>query len=171
MASETAFSSIHPDLTSRLGQIVVNTAVIEQWVGHLLANMLDADPGALHVITNEMSSAAVIQHVRTFISLFEDKNPELSLIKGLMDDADAIRTERNELVHGLWDATNCEPGSALIQITKWRAAEITRERLITTVELDELLTDCKEWLDAFVYLGRQFNFPRAKGSTSSIFAD
>lgn len=167
----TQFSVIEADLTSRLGQIAINTAVIEEWLGHMLATLIDADTGGLHVLTNDMSVGTVIQAIKTVISIFEPVRPELEELRELVEKADDIRIERNEFVHGLWDQTNCTPGSALVQLTNWKKAEITRERLVTTAELDELLVDCQDWIEEFVVLGRKFGFPRRRGETKSIFMD
>ncbi|UPJ25884.1 hypothetical protein [Bradyrhizobium sp. CW1] len=166
----TKFSAIEADLTSRLGQIAINTAVIEEWLGHILATLIDADPGGLHVVTNDLSIGTIIQSIKTVISIFEPTRPDLSELRELIEDADEIRIERNEFVHGLWDQTNCAPGSALVQLTNWKKAEVTRERLVTTAELQELLVDCDDWLERFVILGRKFGFPRRKGQAKSIFA-
>jgi hypothetical protein len=167
----TQFSVIEADLTSHLGQIAINTAVIEEWLGHLLASLIDADPGGLHVVTRDMSVGTIIQTIKTVLSIFEPARPELKLVRELVEDADEIRGERNELIHGVWDQTGCEPGTALVQTTNWKRAEITRERLITTSELDQLLSHCETWIEEFVLLGREFHFPRTKGSDKSIFAD
>ena len=167
----TQFSVIEADLTSSLGQIAINTAVIEEWLGHILATLIDADPGGLHVVTNDMSVGTIIQSIKTVISIFEPTRPEMSELRELIEDADEIRIERNEFVHGIWDQTNCAPGSALVQLTNWKKAEVTRERLVTTAELHELLVDCEAWLARFVILGRKFGFPRRRGETISIFAD
>jgi len=167
----TGFSQIDPQLTSRLGQLAINWGVIENWLGHLLAALIGAEAGALSVVTQDMSAATIIQISKTTISIFETEHPEFSAIRELLDFADDIRGERNELVHGIWESTNCQPGTALVQNSNWKKSEIIRERLVTTTELDQLLIDCQTWLDSYVELGLKFNFPRTAGSTKSIFAE
>lgn len=167
----TSFSQIEPELTSRLGQLAINWAVIEDWLRHLLAAQIGADAGALSVVTKDMGAANIIQILLTAISIHEPDNPELKDIRELVQYADELRSERNELVHGIWDPTNCQPGTSLVQNSNWKKAEIIRERLVTTAELDQLLIDCQTWLDRYVELGRLFGFPRTAGSTKSIFDD
>jgi hypothetical protein len=168
---DTRFSSIEPDLTSRLGQIAINTAVIEEWLGHILATVIGADPGGLSIVTHDMSVGAVIQALKTAISVFEPVHSDLNELRQLVEDADEIRIQRNELIHGIWDQTNCVAGTALVQISNWKRNEVTRERLVTMTELDELLVDCQTWIEEFVILGRKFGFPRRRGENKSIFAD
>jgi hypothetical protein len=167
----TAFSTVEVELTSRLGQIIINWAVIEEWLGHLLGTLLDADLGGINILTNEMGAATVIQAIKTVISIHEPKQPDLQIVRELIDEADELRLERNNLVHGLWDPTNCEPGSCLVETTGWKRAEIVRGGLVTTAELDQLLADFDHWIEDFVTIGRRFNFPRRRGETKSIFSE
>jgi hypothetical protein len=167
----TAFATIEPELRSRLGQIVINWAVIEEWLGHLLGTLINSDLSAVHVLTNEMGAGTVIQAIKTILSIFEPKQPDLKILRELVEEADELRLERNNLVHGVWDPTNCEPGTCLVQTTGWKRAEIIRGGLVTTAELDQLLRDFDHWIEEYVTLGRRFGFPRARGETGSIFSD
>jgi hypothetical protein len=51
MPVSVAFPEIDPELIKRLGQIVINWAVIEEWLGHLLGTLIDADLGGSSVLT------------------------------------------------------------------------------------------------------------------------
>lgn len=162
--------TVDPELTSRLGQIAINWSIIEEWLGHLLANLIDADPGGLHVLTNNMGASNVIKSIQTVISIFEPKEPNLALVRELIAEADKLREERNILVHGLWDATDTDAGSAFVDTAGWNRAEIIHSRLVTTRDLDEFLVDLQDWVNDFVTLGKRFGFPRSQGETKSIFA-
>jgi hypothetical protein len=64
MPVSVAFGEIDPELTKRLGQIAVNWAVIEEWLGHMLGTLIDADLGGVSVLTSEMGAAAVIKAIK-----------------------------------------------------------------------------------------------------------
>lgn len=169
--STTIAPTIEPALTSRLGQLAVSWAVIEAWLSHLLATLVNADLGAMSVITNDLSGGMIIEHIKTILSVHEPKDSSLAVIRELVEAANDIRGERNLLIHGLWDPTHCEPGTCLVQNSGWKRVEITREWLVTTADLDQLISDCDSWIMDFVKLGIQFNFPRKRGETKSIFLD
>lgn len=164
------FAAIDPELTRRLGQITINWGVIEEWLGHMLGTLIDADLGGANVLTNEMGAATTIKLIKTIIALNEAKAPAISVLRDLMDEADALRIERNHYVHGVWE-TGPQPGTALIQTTGWQRAEIIRSGLVTVTDLDQLLADFDHFMREFVELGIRFNFPRRKGETTSVFAD
>ena len=159
------------DLLSRLGEIVVKWSGLEQWLSHLLATMVDADPGGMTVITNTAGAATQIQWLLTIISVFEHKQPDLQEVVDLVNRADDMRTDRNALSHGLWDQTGCESGTCFVETYNWRHTEITKKWLITKQDLDDMIASIDEWIDDYQELGLRFNFPRRRGETKSIFAD
>lgn len=167
----TELPAIEVELTKRLGQLAISWASIENWLAHLLASLVNADLGAMQAITGEMGAATMIKAIKVLISVHEPKDPSLSAVRELVEYADDIRMERNELIHGAWDPTNCEPGTCLVQTVAMRWSEIIRERLVTTHDIDLVLADCDNWTEDFVTLGRQFNFPRRRGESKSIFSD
>ncbi|HEU4662128.1 MAG TPA: hypothetical protein VFS63_15865 [Pseudolabrys sp.] len=167
----TEFAVIDHELTSRLGQITINWACIEEWLGHLLATLIDADSGGFSIITAQMGASAIIDAIKTVIALHEPKDPSLKEVREMVEQADELRIERNEFIHGIWDPTGCEPHTCLINTFGWKRAEIIRGRLVTAPELDEFLIDCQDWLESYVELGKRFGFPRNRGETSSIFRD
>jgi hypothetical protein len=57
MPLRVAFAEINPGLTKRVGQIAINWAVIEEWLGHMLGTLIDADLGGANVLTSEMGAA------------------------------------------------------------------------------------------------------------------
>jgi hypothetical protein len=75
------------------------------------------------------------------------------------------------LIHGSWDPTNCEPGTALINTANLDRAEIIKDRLITVSDLDELIAEIERWIKDYATLGAELGFPRNKNATQSIFLE
>jgi len=162
------FAKIDPELTKRLGQIAIKWTVIEEWLGHMLGTLIDADLGGANVLTSEMGAAAVIKAIKNCIAINEPKQPELSAVRELIEDADELRGERNIYIHGVWEL-GPQPDTALVQTTGWQRPEIIRSRLVTTTDLDHLLADFDHFMRRFVELGIAFGFPRKREETRSIF--
>jgi hypothetical protein len=162
------FAKIGPELTKRLGQIAINWALIEEWLGHMLGTLIDADLGGANVLTNEIGAAAAIRAIKNCIAINEPRQAELSAVRELIEEADELRAERNIFIHGVWDL-GPEPVTAIVQTTGWQRPEIIRSRLITTTDLDHLLADLDNFMLRFVELGIAFKFPRKRGETHSVF--
>jgi hypothetical protein len=162
------FAKINPELTQRLGQIAINWAVIEAWLGHMLGTLIDADLGGANVLTSEMGAATVIKAIKNVIAINEPKDPALSAVREVIEEADELRAERNIFVHGIWEV-GPEAGTALVETTGWQRPEIIRSRLVTTTDLDNLLADFDNFLLRFIELGILFGFPRKRGESHSIF--
>jgi hypothetical protein len=152
MPVSVAFAEIDPELTKRLGQITINWAVIEEWLGHMLGTLIDADLGGANVLTSEMGAAAVIKALKNCIAINEPKQPELKVVRELIEEADELRAERNVYIHGVWELGK-EPRTALVQTTGWQRPEIIRSRLVTITDLDHLLAEFDD------FMRRGFNFP------------
>ncbi len=167
---EIAPTIIEPELAQQLGQIVVSWASAEEWLSHLLATLVDADPGGMSIITSTAGAATQIQWIQTALSVFHHQT-DLTEISDLVQEADELRIDRNALAHGVWDPTGCASGTCLVTTYNWRKSELSKAGLITTPDLDELLDRIHEWIREYVRLGRQYGFPRIKGGTSSIFND
>lgn len=164
-------AKVDTELTSRLGTIVMKWASAESWLSYLLATMVEANPGAMSVVTNEMSASLTIQIIKTLISVHEHKQPELSAVRELIEDADELRQQRNEYAHGVWNPEGCEPKTCLVNIVNWKRKEISRSVLVTVSDLDQLAIELDEWIAAYIDLGKRFGFPRRAGETQSIFFD
>jgi hypothetical protein len=160
---------IDPELLWRLGKIVTLWASVESWIAMLLGTLMNADLGASSYLTNNVSNALQIKCVRALLSVHARKEPATKDVVDLLDRADEIRTERNELLHGIWDATDCEPKTALINSANLDRAEIIRDRLVTVPDLDRLIQDIERWISDYATLGVQIGFPRNRGATISIF--
>jgi hypothetical protein len=164
-------AQMDPDLMVRLGNIVVRWSLVEEWLSHLLTGLVDADPGGMQIVTTNVANSTQIQWILTLLSVHIHKQPELQEIIDLVKRADEMRGERNAFMHGLWNPVGCEPGTCLVSTAKWERAEIVRNWLVTTTDLDEFHNLIDEWLVEFQDVGRQFGFPRRRGETKSIFAD
>jgi hypothetical protein len=162
---------VEPDLTTRLGLIVIRWSEIEEWLSHLLATLMNADLGGMTIITSTAGAATQIQWILTVLSVFEHKDPTLAEVVDLVKRADELRIDRNALAHGTWNPAGCEKGTCLVNTYNWKHSEIMKEWLITTSDLDELLSDIDHWLADYVTLGRKFGFPRKQGEIKSIFSD
>jgi hypothetical protein len=160
---------LHGELANRLGQIVVRWSSLEYFISLLLATLLKADHGAMFVVTNSVSIASQTKWIRALLSGHPQEADQTATVMKLLDRADELRGERNELIHGIWDDTNCEAGTATIQTVNLERVEIIRSRLVTVGDLNELLSEINEWITDYVKLGCQLGFPRRPGETKSIF--
>ncbi len=162
---------IEAEFTSLLGQLVIKWSAVEDWLAQLLATLVDADPGAMSIVTGSAGAATLIQWIQTTLSVHEPEDQELKEISDFVQRAEEMRTDRNALVHGIWDQTKCESGTCIVVTFNWKHSEIIKEWLITTTDLKELISGIDEWIADYIRLGRKFNFPRRRGQFKSIFAD
>lgn len=158
-------------LTDRLGQVVVRWSSVEYWISLLLATFLKADHGAAMIVTNNIPIATQSRWLRALMARHEHEAAHNARVVALLNRADDLRAERNEFVHGIWDTTGCDPGTALIQTVSLERDEIIRTRLVTVHDLDQLVIEINEWIADYVKLGRELGFPRRPGETKSIFVD
>ncbi|WP_461329502.1 hypothetical protein [Bradyrhizobium diazoefficiens] len=165
---EIAPTTIEDGLAARLGQIVISWAAVEEWLSHLLAVFIDADPAGLTILTGTAGAATQIKWIQTVITVFEHQT-DFTEIKELLIWADDLRVDRNALAHGTWDPTGCEPGTCSVTTYNWQKTEVMKTWLITSSDLDELLSGIHEWIREYVRLGRKYAFPRVKGKPGSIF--
>ena len=145
---------------------------MEHWVSLLLSTLVKADHAGMSIVTNNLAIATQTKMIRAILSVYAHKEQKVTdAVAELLQRVDDLRTERNELVHGIWDTTNCEPKTALIQTVNLDRAEIIRTRLITVPDLDDLMIEIDKWIADYIKLGRQLGFPRRSGQTKSIFSD
>jgi hypothetical protein len=169
---EFGIPDIDPELTEPLGQIVVRWSSVEYLISMLLGTLVFADLAGIQVITSNIAVSAQTKWIRALMSV---NQPTLidhrERVEALLARADDLRSERNEFIHGHWDATGCEPRTALVQTINLDRNEVIRERLVTKQDLSDLVTDIDDWIRDYVSLGRELGFPRTQGDTKSIFAD
>jgi|ERR1700730_14567551 len=162
---------IDPELTQRLGQIVIRWTSLEGWISALLAHMVQADPGGMMLAVNNVAVSTQMKWIRGLMSVRSHEAEDNARIQKLLERAEDIRSERNELVHGIWDATNCEPGTAMVHTMSLDRPEIIRDRLVTLHDLDQLVIEIDDWIADYIKLGRELGFPRVRGGEKSIFTD
>lgn len=162
---------LHPDLAAGLGQVVYRWSVLEYLISLLLATLVKGDHGAMMIITNSTAGASQSKWIRGLLSGREREAQHAARVTDLLDRADEMRNERNELVHGVWETTGCEARTALVQTVNLDRAEIIKTRLVTVHDLEQLVTDINDWIADYVALGRELSFPRRPGETKSIFSD
>jgi hypothetical protein len=162
---------IDPELLCRLGKIVTLWSSVESWIAMLLGTLMNADLGASSHLTNNVSNALQVKCIRALLSVHAHEEPATNDVVDLLDRADEMRIERNELAHGIWNATGCEPKTALINTANLDRAEIIRDRLVTVPDLDHLIQDIERWITDYATLGAQIGFPRKRGATISILVE
>jgi hypothetical protein len=162
---------LHPDLASPLGRVVVRWSALEYWITLLLGTMLQADQAAMSVVGNSVSVSTQSKWIRALLAGKPEEKIAADQIIELLTRADDLRSERNELVHGIWDETNCERGTAIVETVNLGRTEIIRSRLVTPQDLNDLIGEIDSWIDDYVALGRKLGFPRHKGQMVSMFAD
>ena len=129
------------ELTERLGQIVISWSTLEYWISALLAHMLQADLGAMLLVSSNIAASTQSKWIGSLMSGHQHESQQNKRVAELLDRADDLRSERNESIHGVWDTTNCEPGTAEIQTINLDRPEIIRMRLVTVHDLDQLVID------------------------------
>ncbi len=133
------------DILARIGLIVTRCAWIDEILGHVLTKLIGADRAPMYVIMQNVSASTVSDWLRTLGPLHL-KNPTLEEeLRDLLAATDDIRRERNVLAHGLW-REGPEPNTAIVQTIRLDRAEIIRDELHTTADLDDLIERCTEAL-------------------------
>jgi hypothetical protein len=158
-------------LCVRLGRIVTRWTTLEKLISYLLGTMLGAQLGGMTVITSSVSVATQMKWIRALMAAHQQEAANNLLVTELLGRADELRGERNELVHGQWDSTDCETGTSLVTTVNLERNEIIRSRLVTTHDLEELSSEIDDWIQDYVTLGTKLGFPRNAGESKSIFLD
>src|SRR5262245_6232805 len=97
----------------------------------LLAHLPDADQGGVQVLTNAVSTSTQTQWIRHLLKHRPHEAEANQKIIDLLNWADDLQRERNEFVHGLWDTTNCDPATAMVETVNFQRAEAIGSRLVT----------------------------------------
>jgi hypothetical protein len=168
---DLAPQTVDPELTEAVGRVVIRWSSLEYWISLLLATLLKADHGGMMIVTNNIPVSTQSRWLRALMARHEHEAEHNARVVDLLNRADDLRAERNEVVHGIWDTTSCEPHTALIQTVNLERAEVIRERLITLHDLNQLVIEIDQWIADYIELGRELGFPRRPGETKSIFAD
>jgi hypothetical protein len=151
------------------GRIVARWTVVEKFISLLLGTILFADQAALSVVANSIAVSTQSKWIRVLLNSIGHEGEQNEPVLALLTRADDLRQERNELVHGMWDSSGCEPGTCLVETVNLDRPEVIRTRLVTTHDLDDLFDDINGWISDYVALGRKLGFPRQRGETKSMF--
>ena len=160
---------VDDEICLRMGQVVTRWTVLEKSISLLLGTLLFADQGAMSVVTNGVSISTQSKWIRTLLNSHEQEAEQSKPVLELLAHAEDLRQERNELVHGMWDPSGCEPGTSQVTTANLDRPEIMRTRLVTTHDLDDLCREIDTWIQDYVALGRKLNFPRQRGELYSMF--
>jgi hypothetical protein len=150
---------VEPVLLEYLGRICTAWSTAEGHLGALLTCLLNASPLRMHVITQPMSDATLVQRVRTLCEVDIEDEKILSAVLDLLKRVDEIRSERNALVHGLW-RPGPEPQTAIVNSLRLDRREIMKDELFTLPDLEEVLDRIVEINGKLNSLGRQLGYYR-----------
>jgi hypothetical protein len=162
---------VEAELRARLGQIVIKWTDAESLISWTVATFLMADLAAMSIVSGSTSISVQIKWIRALLDTHYHEDEYNKQVISMLDRAEELRQERNELVHGTWNSSKCEPGTCLVEIVNLTRREIIRSRLVTLHDLDDLASEIERWTNEFVALGRKLGFPRNRGQGNSIFAD
>lgn len=150
-------ATVSDDFYQRIGRIAVEWSWVEHLCSDLLAHFCSADPGAMYVITQNVSNSTVTDWLRT-IGHIKLSQPDASeALKELLLEVDAARTERNTIVHGTW-LGHTEDGFAIVNTFKWERAEVSKDELYSIADLDDLIDQMEGLQLALANFGIQMGF-------------
>jgi hypothetical protein len=153
--------TLPPEITQGLGEIVIAWARVEALLAEFLSFLLEADPGSMYVLNQDISSSTQLKWIRTLAGMrFADENT-VSNLAILFDRIDSVRGERNTYVHGVW-GTSTEPSAATVQTVKLDRAELVRTELVTGPDLSDVFNEIKAVSAELHMVGKKLGFIRTK---------
>lgn len=156
--SDTASTFTVPaDISRALGNVVIAWARIEALLAEFLSFLLQANPGHMYVLNQDVASATQLKWIRVLSDGRFTHEGTRSNLKILFDRIDAARSERNGYVHGMW-SPGPEPDTAMVQTVKLDRAEIIRSELVTRSDLDDLFRDIASMGDELDMIGIRLRF-------------
>jgi hypothetical protein len=167
--SEYFLAPVDDEICLRMGRVVTRWAALEKSISLLLGTLLFAEQGGMYVVTNSASLSTQMKWIRTLLAFHAHEAEQSQPVLDLLNRAEELRQERNELVHGQWDSSECEPGTALASTINLDRSEVIRARLVTKTDLDELYNEINTWCLDYIAIGRKLGFPRNRGDTKSMF--
>ena len=150
-------TNIDESLRLRLGTLIIEWSFVDAICGEFLAYMLKADPGAVYVVTQNVSSGTIGAWLRTLAPvrfLNENTRERLADLFGRIDD---IRSDRNALVHGIWKAGD-ETGTAIVQTIGWHRSSVVKEELVTIADLNDLIDGVRNVVEELEILAKKLGF-------------
>lgn len=135
---------IEPELLERLGLFIIRWSFVETCVSNLFVLLTKGDPGSMLVVTSSISTSTITDWIRALIETHQKTPHDLvNEINDVLTEVDHLRSERNILVHGLWETTG-PADSVVVQTVRLGRNEIIRGRVVTASDLDGLIDDSWE---------------------------
>lgn len=129
-----------PDLQiyTRIGKIAAEWSWVEMLLAEMMGHFCSANPGAMYVVTQNVSNATLTGWLRTLIDIRVKDADTAKVISDLLTQVDETRAERNRIVHGTWRAAD-DPSTAWVQTFRWDRQEVARDELWSIHDLDDLV--------------------------------
>jgi hypothetical protein len=148
---------------ARIGRIAAEWSWLEKLLDEMLAHFCRADPGSMYVITQSAANSNVVAWLRVLTQI-HIKNPETATVLiDLFNEIDAIRAERNTVVHGLWRG-HADAEFATVHTLRWDRQEVARDELWSASDLDALIADVQRMQLTVGNIGLKFGFIKAETS-------
>lgn len=93
------------------------------------------------MLAQSVSAATVTNWVRKLTQVGDNPEESVTELEALLLEVDALRTERNSLVHGIWATGSSDEGTVVIQTVRLKAVQPIQQRLVTLADLDEIIED------------------------------
>ncbi len=95
-------------------------------------------------VTGSISTSTITDWIRAIIDLGKKTPHDLvNEINDVLTEVDYLRSERNILIHGLWVTPGPE-NSVIVSTAKLGRNEVIRERVVTAVDLRDLIDETLE---------------------------
>lgn len=146
-----------PEIYQRIGKVSAEWGWIEMLLSEMLAHFCSAQPGAMYVITQNVSSASIIGWLRTLTHIQVKNADTLVVILDLLNEVDEVRADRNTIVHGTWRAAD-DPGFAWCQTFNWERKKVARSELWSLADLDAVISDLQRAQIMLANLGVKMGF-------------
>jgi hypothetical protein len=148
------------EITQGLGEIVIAWSRVEALLAEFLSYLLQADPGSMYVLNQDIAGSTQLKWIRTLAQKFTNENTQKGLAT-LFDRIDKVRGERNVYIHGVW-GPGPEEGTAIVQTVKLDRAEWVRTELVTGPDLKEVFEDIKSVSDELSVIAKQLGFLKGR---------
>jgi hypothetical protein len=124
-------------MMQRFGIFVTRWSFAETCVNDLFAILTKGDQLSMMVVTANVSSSTICGWTNTLLDTMVYE-PIFDKIREAIKEIDALRSDRNALVHGSW-VTSGPRGSAIVQTIRLDRSPAIKEELVTAADLDDLI--------------------------------
>ena len=149
---------IEPEFFEWLGRIVTRWSFAEALIAEFFAFLLDASPGYVYILTQNVSNSTLVNWIRTALSLRITDEEVTKMITDVLNHTDAVRTDRNVLVHGLWATHLSGPETVAVQTLRYERSEIMKTELVTLADLKHLHEEIGDVIGALLGLDSVLHF-------------